>query len=454
MKKLLAIFFIFSVSLQADIALSSPKVSINEQGQFLIQFTINSDSNIKSKDIALNEYQSDIALPEELLAFTLFEEEGRFDKFTIALGNNYPEDYFSFQLVINDELTKNVFIFLPTRYKNFSQQPDYSAPKAPVINKPAIAEPKELIEESVQESLELLEDTYTDTDTFIETPPAEVVIDSSEITTMWSLASKIAAETDADIYQIMWAIFLANEKAFIDNNINRVRGDIDLTIPSNAVLSNISSKVAKASIQQMNSTPQRLGVSKNIKSLLTLSAPKDDLEEILTPAPSVEEAIEDRPINLSSNLNQDDLNPVDFIETNTKTIELGVNNEPLEALQQGSENADSPSSIGLLDLVLVGLAALLVGFVLAFIYIQMNSRKVKEKVMYDFDNPAEEGGIQGLPSGLSVKNDADTQQLDLALTYIEMDNFDNAKEILNALIKSTDNDSVKAEAAELLLRTL
>ena len=35
-----------------------------------------------------------------------------------------------------------------------------------------------------------------------------------------------------------------------------------------------------------------------------------------------------------------------------------------------------------------------------------------------------------------------------------MDNFDNAKEILNALIKSTDNDSVKAEAAELLLRTL
>ena len=130
MKKLLAIFFIFSVSLQADIALSSPKVSINEQGQFLIQFTINSDSNIRSKDIALNEYQSDIALPEELLAFTLFEEEGRFDKFTIALGNNYPEDYFSFQLVINDELTKNVFIFLPTRYKNFSQQPDYSAPKA------------------------------------------------------------------------------------------------------------------------------------------------------------------------------------------------------------------------------------------------------------------------------------------------------------------------------------
>ena len=99
MKKLLAIFFIFSVSLQADIALSSPKVSINEQGQFLIQFTINSDSNIKSKDIALNEYQSDIALPEELLAFTLFEEEGRFDKFTIALGNNYPEDYFSLSLI-------------------------------------------------------------------------------------------------------------------------------------------------------------------------------------------------------------------------------------------------------------------------------------------------------------------------------------------------------------------
>ena len=36
MKKILALLFIISSSIQADIALSSPKVSVNEQGQFLM----------------------------------------------------------------------------------------------------------------------------------------------------------------------------------------------------------------------------------------------------------------------------------------------------------------------------------------------------------------------------------------------------------------------------------
>ena len=88
MKKILALLFIISTSIQADIALSSPNVSVNEQGQFLILFTVNSDARIRSKDFMLNEYQSDIPLAEDVVAFTLFEEEGDFDKFTIALGNN------------------------------------------------------------------------------------------------------------------------------------------------------------------------------------------------------------------------------------------------------------------------------------------------------------------------------------------------------------------------------
>jgi len=59
-----------------------------------------------------------------------------------------------------------------------------------------------------------------------------------------------------------------------------------------------------------------------------------------------------------------------------------------------------------------------------------------------------------LPEGLSVKNDTDTQQLDLASTYIEMGNLNEAKEILEALIKSSSNDSIKNEAEALLLKTL
>ena len=444
MKKILALLLIFSITIQADIALSSPKVSVNEQGQFLIQFTVNSDSKIRSKDIVLNEYQSDIPLAEDLLAFTLFEEEGAFDKFTIALGNNYPEDYFSFQLLIKNKLTKNVFIFLPSRYKAFTSQPNYSAPQKPIAKNKPLAAPEVLIEEVL---------TDTPSEIAAEVEVEEVIIESSEITTIWSLASQIAKETDADIYQIMWAIFLANETAFIDNNINLVRADINLVVPSNDVLSNISTQLAKDSIQEMNSSRQTLRVSKNIKSLLTLTAPTDNTQ--ITPTPvAPQEAIVQKDLPLPVNKNQGDLSPDDFIQSNTKTIELGVQNEPLEALQETSKEVSNSSSIGIIDMLLVSLAALLAGFVLAVLYIRKNSKTITEDDIYGFDNPADEGGIEGLPKGLSVKNDTDTQQLDLASTYVEMGNLSDAKQILQALVKSTDSDSVKAEAEALLLKTL
>jgi FimV-like protein len=454
MKKILALLFIISSSIQADIALSSPKVSVNEQGQFLIQFTVNSDSRIRSKDFVLNEYQSDTPLAEELIAFTLFEEEGDFDKFTIALGNSYPDDYFSFQLVIKDELAKNVFIFLPSRYKAFSSQPEYVAPKKPLIKERSPLESELLIEESVQDSLDLIEGTFTDTQSEKVAEAKEVIVDSAEITTIWSLASSIAKESDADIYQIMWAIFLANEAAFIDDNINLVRADIDLVIPTNEVLSNISSEFAKDSIQQMNSSTQSLSVSKNIKSILTLTAPKDEREIPPTPVAVKEEVLEEEVMPLITNQNQSNMSPDDLIKANSKTIELGVENEPLEALQQQADEVPESGSIGILDLLLVGLAALLAGFVIAFFYIRKNSKTVSDDDIYGFDNPAEAGGIEGLPKGLSVKNDADTQQLDLAATYIEMGNTMDAKDILTALVKSTDSDSVREEAETLLLKTL
>lgn len=454
MKKILALLFIISTSIQADIALSSPKVSVNEQGQFLILFTVNSDARIRSKDFILNEYQSDIPLAEDVVAFTLFEEEGDFDKFTIALGNNYPDDYFSFQLVIKDELTKNVFIFLPSRYKTFSSQPSYTAPKKPLVTEKPALESELLIEESVQDSLDLIEDTFEDTKSDNKLETEEIIVDSAEITTIWSLASSIAKESDADIYQIMWAIFLANEAAFIDDNINLVRADIDLVIPTNEVLSNISSEFAKDSIQQMNSNTQSLSVSKNIKSILTLTAPKDDRQIPPTPEVANEEIFEEEVKPLITSQDQSNLSPDEFIKSNSKTIELGVQNEPLEALQQKVDEVSESGSIRILDLLLVGLGALLAGFVLAFFYIRKNSKRVSDDDIYGFDNPADEGGIEGLPKGLSVKNDADTQQLDLAATYIEMDNLADAKQILTALVKSTESDSVRQEAETLLLKTL
>ena len=456
MKRIVAFLLTLSFGIQADIALSSPKVNVNEQGQFLIRFSVNSDSAIRSKDFVLNEYQSEIPLEDNLIAFTLFEEEGDTDKFTIALGNDYPEDYFSFQLVIKDELKKNVFIFLPSRYKSFSRQPAYEAPKETLNTTIASSSADQLIEESLSESIQLIEDDLVTIDSSsqdVNGQEEEVIIKSSEITTIWSLASSITAEVDADIYQVMWAIFLANEAAFIDGNINLVRADIDLVIPADSVLSNISSSFAKDSIQAMNSSTQRIGVSKNIKSILTLTAPKDDIEIMPTTSEVIEEIIEPI-IQEPKTIDLANLNPEDFIETNSKTIELGAENEPLEKLQE-SASVES-NTIGALDLLLVGLAALVAGFVIAIFYIQRNTKKsvsVIEEDIYDFDNPADEGGIEGLPSGLSVKNDLDTQQLDLAMTYVEMGNLDNAKAILEALVNSTDDDNLKAEAELLLLKT-
>ena len=456
MKRIVAFLLTLSFGIQADIALSSPKVNVNEQGQFLIRFSVNSDSAIRSKDFVLNEYQSEIPLEDNLIAFTLFEEEGDTDKFTIALGNDYPEDYFSFQLVIKDELKKNVFIFLPSRYKSFSRQPAYEAPKETLNTTIASSSADQLIEESLSESIQLIEDDLVTIDSSsqdVNEQEEEVIIKSSEITTIWSLASSITAEVDADIYQVMWAIFLANEAAFIDGNINLVRADIDLIIPADSVLSNISSSFAKDSIQAMNSSTQRIGVSKNIKSILTLTAPKDDIEIVPTTSEVIEEIIEPI-IQEPKTVDLANLNPEDFIETNSKTIELGAENEPLEKLQEAA--SVESNAIGALDLLLVGLAALVVGFVIAIFYIQRNTKKsvsVIEEDIYDFDNPADEGGIEGLPSGLSVKNDLDTQQLDLAMTYVEMGNLDDAKAILEALVNSTDDDNLKAEAELLLLKT-
>ena len=456
MKRIVAFLLTLSFGIQADIALSSPKVNVNEQGQFLIRFSVNSDSAIRSKDFVLNEYQSEIPLEDNLIAFTLFEEEGDTDKFTIALGNDYPEDYFSFQLVIKDELKKNVFIFLPSRYKSFSRQPAYEAPKETLNTTIASSSADQLIEESLSESIQLIEDDLVTIDSSsqdVNEQEEEVIIKSSEITTIWSLASSITAEVDADIYQVMWAIFLANEAAFIDGNINLVRADIDLIIPADSVLSNISSSFAKDSIQAMNSSTQRIGVSKNIKSILTLTAPKDDIEIVPTTSEVIEEIIEPI-IQEPKTVDLANLNPEDFIETNSKTIELGAENEPLEKLQEAA--SVESNAIGALDLLLVGLAALVVGFVIAIFYIQRNTKtsvSVIEEDIYDFDNPADAGGIEGLPSGLSVKNDLDTQQLDLAMTYVEMGNLDDAKAILEALVNSTDDDNLKAEAELLLLKT-
>ena len=55
-----------------------------------------------------------------------------------------------------------------------------------------------------------------------------------------------------------------------------------------------------------------------------------------------------------------------------------------------------------------------------------------------------------MPVDLSIENDESQQQLDLAVMYIEMDDFENAKLILKDLIKKTSDESLLNDANILL----
>ena len=52
--------------------------------------------------------------------------------------------------------------------------------------------------------------------------------------------------------------------------------------------------------------------------------------------------------------------------------------------------------------------------------------------------------------GLSIKNNEDEQELDLASTYIEMGEFDQANAILQNLLKKSENENLKDKARELI----
>ena len=55
-----------------------------------------------------------------------------------------------------------------------------------------------------------------------------------------------------------------------------------------------------------------------------------------------------------------------------------------------------------------------------------------------------------MPKGLSIKNNEEEQQLDLANTYFEMNDIENCRNILNDLIKNTSNLEIKMSAQSLL----
>ena len=436
LRALFTLFFLIPVNITADALLSSPKLTLNSQGERVIEFKIQ-NSRISDDDILLKEYKSDDPLNQTYIAYTLLEDFSNYKTYSIVLSNSYDANYFNFKLVIKNELAKDIFIFLPSKINSSLQK---NVPSKPL---------KQNIENTRKSNEETITIQPTISENIVDEKIDETakVVKASEITTMWSIASNIQKESsDISIYQIMWSIYLGNKDAFIDGNINLVRNDRDLMIPSFAVMSGTSDSEARASILAMNES-YSLSIAPTIKSLLVLTAPK--IKE--SPKEIIKEVVEDQEVT-NIDLNDDLQDPKSIIEQNTKTLEMVVESKIAEDLLQETKNIDNSESqeFNLTDLLFVAFVSILSGVLIALIYIQLKSRQSK-KIDYDFEEAKDNSSsIQGLPKGLSIENNKDEQQLDLAVTYFEMGDLENSKSILDEIIRSSDNDKLKQDAQNLL----
>jgi len=424
---LLFLVTLISLNLFADIRLSSPQIKLNSQDQRVIEIKIQ-DANLKDGDIFLNQYKSNDAINEADISYTLIENFDSYQTFTIVLSEEYLEDYFSFKLIINDKFEKDIFIFLPSKIRNYTS------------NQPI---PKSVARE-VQKNISPIEIKPVEKSISKEMP---MVIKADEITTMWSMAEKVKlTSSDLSIYQIMWAIYLGNKNAFIEDNINLIRNDIDISIPDQSDIQNISYEFAKDSILEMNDAFAS-GFSSASRSLLVLTAP--------TVSQNIKEEIENPAIEENEDLSLDaTMSPKDFVEKNTKDIKVGIESEVVdEFFDKVAESAEQPqkNKFEIIDLIFISLISLMSGILLALIYI--NLRKIKssrDSIDYDFEEAIEDNSNNIMPSGLSVENNEDQQQLDLAIMYFEMDDKERAQNILDDIIDKTDNESIKEDALSLL----
>ena len=104
----------------------------------------------------------------------------------------------------------------------------------------------------------------------------------------------------------------------------------------------------------------------------------------------------------------------------------------------------------LIYFIRISLISLVSGILLALIYIQIRNIRASKEIEYDFEEALDnDSSSSSLPPGLSIKNDEDQQEFDLAVTYFEMNDKENAKSLLKNLIKKTQNVQIKEASIDL-----
>jgi len=430
---------LFSIQVNSDIFLSSPKIKLNSQDQRIIELKIE-NANVSDSDIVLYEYKTNNPIDKNNISYTLIQNFEDYQVFAIALSDDYVEDYFSFKVNIKDEYIKDIFIFLPSKIRNSYQEKNNRYSNN--ITKPSI------VNEKKSSAKVSLEQSFAEKDLKNKNEEEEQIIQGSEITTVWSMAKAIKGNNDdVSIYQVMWSLYLGNKEAFINENINLVRKDIDIIVPSISDISDVSFQIAKDSIVKMNESFTN-NFSNSAKSLLVLTAPKtiennNDIEPNIT---------SDKPENISFDQPS---NPKDIIEQNTKQLSLDVDNKTLDDLVETNNNEglsnEVNSGFDLFDLLFIALISLASGILLALIFIYLRNIKNSKSIQYDFEEASDDDSNSSpMPSGLSIENDENQQKLDLAITYIEMKDFENATKLLKDILNNCNEEDMKIAAKNLL----
>ena len=448
MKKFIFFLAFFSFSINASVIIGSPNVEINTEGLYLVKIKISSNNSIAEDKILLTNFKSDDELSDFEFEYQIFENLEDYIRLTLAIPNTYPEDYISFRLSIKEELKKDIFIFLPQNDLTSSKQSEVSfkLPAKKIYGEPERYDIARILSE---------DQNYDDSDTEenntfslvkpINSQKGEIneslSIPSDEVETIWSVSTSVSKNYDASIYQIMWGFYLENPNAFIDEDINLVRGDIDLNLPSQELVASTSNVTAKESIAFMGSR-QNLINEPLIQPILKLTAPTEIFNDS-EGGGTDENTIPSSNLISIQEIDNSGLTASEIVQKNTSFISLNTESDYSSA----SDIPSNARSFGLQDLFWVGLISLFIGFVIAYMLIKYRKSPVYTKSALEEDLLDENNTFQ---TNLSVSNDIETQELDLVRTYLEMGDWQSATKILDKLIANSSNDSIVSEARLLL----
>ena len=448
MKKFIFFLAFFSFSINASVIIGSPNVEINTEGLYLVKIKISSNNSIAEDKILLTNFKSDDELSDFEFEYQIFENLEDYIRLTLAISNTYPEDYISFRLSIKEELKKDIFIFLPQNDLTSSKQSEVSfkLPAKKIYGEPERYDIARILSE---------DQNYDDSDTEenntfslakpINSQKGEIneslSIPSDEVETIWSVSTSVSKNYDASIYQIMWGFYLENPNAFIDEDINLVRGDVDLNLPSQELVASTSNVTAKESIAFMGSR-QNLINEPLIKPILKLTAPTEIFNDSEGGGTDENTASSSNLISIQE-IDNSGLTASEIVQKNTSVISLNTESDYSSA----SDIPSNARSFRLQDLFWVGLISLVIGFVIAYILIKYRKSPVYTKSALEEDLLDENNTFQ---TNLSVSNDIETQELDLVRTYLEMGDWQSATKILDKLIANSSNDSIVSEARLLL----